>query len=154
MPFSESNAFTFIKPSLVKVFPPSNETQEIIVRRSDYPNLKDATVEITATKSNLPPKRITSFSWANPEVKVKANENAGSLQVFVSKKKQPGAYVKVFSKKGNSNKFYRDGYTDMTGTFRYAMSDLDEISEFSILVLTDKGGSILRVKPPSKLASY
>jgi hypothetical protein len=42
----------------------------------------------------------------------------------------------------------------MTGTFRYAMSDLDGIKEFSILISTEVGGTIHKVKPPSKLASY
>jgi hypothetical protein len=60
----------------------------------------------------------------NSEVKVKVSENTGILQVFVNKKKQAGVYVKVFSKKSHTEQFYRDGYTDMTGTFRYAMSDL------------------------------
>lgn len=87
-------------------------------------------------------------------MRVKVNENSGTLQVFLNKKKQPGAYIKVFSNKNYSKPFYRDGYTDMTGTFRYAMSDLDEINMFSILVLTQRGGQILKVKPPSKLASY
>jgi hypothetical protein len=76
------------------------------------------------------------------------------LQVYLNKKRLAGSYVKVFSDKGMEKGFYRDGYTDMTGTFRYAMSDLDGIREFSILVMTDKGGIIQRVKPPSKLASY
>ena len=65
-----------------------------------------------------------------------------------------GSYVKVFSRSNGDTKFYRDGYTDMTGTFRYALSDLDNISDFSILVCTEKGGVVQRVKPPSKLASY
>ena len=46
----------------------------------------------------------------------------------MDKKKRPGAYVKVFSMKSMFDRFYRDGYTDMTGTFRYAMSDLEGIS--------------------------
>ena len=61
-------------------------------------------------------------------MKVKFSENVGTLQVFINKKKSPGAYVKVFSKKSYLESFYRDGYTDMTGTFRYAMSDLEGIS--------------------------
>lgn len=97
---------------------------------------------------------MSTFDWTNSEVKVKVSENAGLLQVFVNKKKQAGAYVKVFSKSSYSPQFYRDGYTDMTGTFRYAMSDLDGIAEFSILVITERGGVTQRVKPPSKLASY
>ena len=78
----------------------------------------------------------------------------GTLQVFVDRKKRPGAYIKVFSKTGHFDRFYRDGYTDMTGTFRYAMSDLDQITLFAILVCTDKGTVLLKVKPPSKLATY
>lgn len=61
--------------------------------------------------------------------------------------------MKVFSDK-QVQQFYRDGYTDMTGTFKYALSDLDGIKQFSILVSTDRGGVIQKVKPPSKLASF
>lgn len=42
----------------------------------------------------------------------------------------------------------------MTGSFKYALSDLDGIKEFAILALTEKGGVIQRVKPPSQLNSY
>jgi len=35
--------------------------------------------------------------------------------------------VKVFSKKDVGEQFYRDGYTDMTGTFRYALNDLEGV---------------------------
>lgn len=42
----------------------------------------------------------------------------------------------------------------MTGTFRYAMSDIEGVREFSLLVMTDQGGAIHRVKPPSKLSSF
>ena len=62
--------------------------------------------------------------------------------------------MKVFSKKGSIDQFYRDGYTDMTGAFRYAMNDLEGIKEFAILVETDRGGCVNTVKPPSQLASY
>lgn len=126
----------------------------MLVRRADYPDVKDATIEVTEIREGLAPKTVATFTWINPEIKVKTNENAGTLQVFVNRKKRPGAYVKIFSKKGHKEQFYRDGYTDMTGTFRYAMSDLQGITEFSILVMTDKGGSTLTAKPPSKLASY
>ena len=87
-------------------------------------------------------------------MKVKINENAGTIQVFVNKKKKPGAYVKVFSKNRIISKFYRDGYTDITGTFRYAMSDLEGIEQFAILVETERGGCVNTAKPPSQFASY
>lgn len=72
----------------------------------------------------------------------------------MNKKKAVGAYVKVFVLKAQGSKFYRDGYTDMTGSFKYALSDLDGINEFAILALTEKGGVIERVKPPSQLNLY
>lgn len=126
---------------------------EQTIKRSDYPNLKDATVEITEVKNGLP-RKISTFWWTNSDVKVKVSEKEGTLQVYLNKKRLAGAYVKVFCDKGMTKDFYRDGYTDMTGTFRYAMSDLDGIREFSILVMTDKGGVIHRVKPPSTLSSF
>jgi hypothetical protein len=79
---------------------------------------------------------VSIFTWSNPDVKVKINENQGTLQVFVCKKRAVGSYVKVFSDNDRKKAFYRDGYTDMTGTFKYAMSDLDGIKEFSIFVST------------------
>ncbi len=80
--------------------------------------------------------------------------NIGLLEAFVNKKKGVGVYVKVFVLKRGKKEFYRDGYTDMTGTFKYALSDIDEITSFAILVQTDKGGVIKRVNPPSKLPTY
>jgi hypothetical protein len=62
--------------------------------------------------------------------------------------------VKVFGEQSFGRKFYRDGYTDITGSFRYALSDMDGISAFSILVQTEKGGLIQRVNAPTKLAAY
>jgi hypothetical protein len=56
--------------------------------------------------------------------------------------------VKVYSKGAKGIKFSRDGYTDVASIFRYAL-DVKDIEEFAILVLTDHGGSIHRVKPPS-----
>ena len=119
-----------MQPSIGLDYDGKKETSEIVVKRADYPNVRDATVTIIENKPGLPPKKVSTFTWSNPEVKVKTNENTGTIQVFVGKKKRPGAYVKIFSQKGhrNSTKFYRDGYTDMTGTFRYAMSDLEGIT--------------------------
>lgn len=62
--------------------------------------------------------------------------------------------MKVFVKKNGRSEFYRDGYTDMTGLFKYAKSDLEGITQFSIFVSCEKGGVIRKVNPPSKLASY
>lgn len=44
--------------------------------------------------------------------------------------------------KNGQSKFYRDGYTDITGTFKYALADLEGVTEFAILFATDIGGVI------------
>jgi hypothetical protein len=67
--------------------------------------------------------------------------------VFYQNKKCP-AYCKVYARGAKGIHFYKDGYTDIASTFRYAMN-VDKIEEFSMLVLTDFGGCILKVKPPS-----
>ena len=75
----------------------------------------------------------------------------GIIQVFGDGKRIPGAYIKVFntskSKKDNG-KFYVDGYTDIAGKFKYALSDLKTIGQFSILIVTDLGSVVKLVNPP------
>ena len=47
----------------------------------------------------------------------------GTLQVLIDNKKTPGSYIKIFTKNHNNiNQFYRDGYTDINGNFRYALT--------------------------------
>lgn len=74
--------------------------------------------------------------------------------MYLNKKRLPGAYVKVFANKSGKKQFYRDGYTDMTGSFKYAMAETEGVSEFAILVTTAVGGVINKVLPPSSLPSY
>jgi hypothetical protein len=70
------------------------------------------------------------------------------LKVFHNGKKCSTSYVKVYSRGRKGEKFARDGYTDVASTFRYAL-DVKDITDFAILVLTDFGGSMHVVKPPS-----
>ena len=66
-------------------------------------------------------------------------------------------YVKCFQKTKNGVvSFYKDGYTDLRGTFDYASLNLDgvgNIESFSLLVVSeDKGAIIKQTPPPSRLA--
>lgn len=107
-PFAEISTFTSIRPSKEISCEKKSETTEIVIKRSEYPNIKDATVEVTEYKEGLPPKSVSIFTWSNPDVKVKINENQGTLQVFVNKKRAIGSYVKVFSDNDRKKAFYRD----------------------------------------------
>ena len=101
----------------------------------DQKDYKDILIEIYEIKNRLTPKKIESFAWTNPHLKVRINETKGSLQMFYKNKQFPGCYCKVYSRGRNGDKFYRDGYTDFTGTFKYALADLEDIDLFSILCL-------------------
>jgi hypothetical protein len=75
--------------------------------------------------------------------------------VFVEGKRAPGSYVKVFTiPKGakrptNEGRYYVDGYTDIAGKFRYALTDVHLIAEFALLVITDIGAITKYASPPS-----
>ena len=60
----------------------------------------------------------------------------------------PKSYVKVYARKyDGSVGFHKDGYTDLRGRFDYLSQSnrsLDGIEKFSILVLSDKNGAVIR----------
>lgn len=88
-------------------------------------------------------------------------ENYGILKVLDQKtlKPLPKIYVKCFMRNtSGSNQFYKDGYTDMRGSFDYARLNTDKISsvdQFAILVSGDDGqGLVVKyAKPPSKIGN-
>ncbi len=92
--------------------------------------------------------------WTNPNLKVKINQKKGTLQVFYQNKPISGSYCKVYSSGSKGNKFYRDGYTDITGTFKYALSQLNEITRFSVLCVSDYGSVVNMMAPPSQAGEF
>lgn len=66
----------------------------------------------------------------------------------------PKVYVKVYARKsGGEIKFYKDGYTDLRGIFDYASlstNELDSVERFSILVMSEGHGSVIREAAPPK----
>ncbi len=76
--------------------------------------------------------------------------NSGKIQIFFSGKRQSGCYCKVYSVKTSGNRFYRDGYTDIKGTFKYAMADLDGILCFLVLTVSENSSTILELATPDR----
>ena len=79
---------------------------------------------------------------------LKVNERDGGRTV-------PKTYCKVYAQmKDGSVRFYKDGYTDLRGRFDYSSlstNDLDNVNRFSILVLSEKHGAMVReVAPPKR----
>ncbi|KAH3757610.1 autotransporter-associated beta strand protein [Pelomyxa schiedti] len=74
-----------------------------------------------------------------------------------SPKPIPGAYVKVYARLASGDtSFWKDLYTDLRGRADYcslsdAAADLSEVKAFSILVVTDKFGSVIREAQPPGL---
>ena len=94
------------------------------------------------------------------KLKVVLVENYGELKVTTADlKNRPSVYCKVFYKEKGSgkSKFFRDGYTDIRGKFEYAQSSgsqIDKVEKFSILVLDDELGSVIKESnPPPKQES-
>ena len=83
-------------------------------------------------------------------------ESYSQLQVRdkESHKPLPRTYVKVFARmKDGRVRFYKDGYTDLRGRFDYASlstPELDTAQKFSILVLSDHHGAVVREATPPK----
>ena len=70
------------------------------------------------------------------ELKVTGKENAKAL---------PEIYVKVFAQnKDGSERFYKDGYTDIRGLFEYAQTSGDKLAQvkkFAIYIESRELGS-------------
>ena len=72
-------------------------------------------------KEGVPAVKIGSFSG---KIKVEG-EDKPKLRFVASvllRKGQPGCYVRFYSTGTKGTKFYRDGYTDITGKFKYALA--------------------------------
>jgi hypothetical protein len=60
-------------------------------------------------------------------------------------------YVKTFAKfKSGETQYYKDGYTDIRGTFDFASlnsTELNQIEKFSILIVSEKHGTPCYIAP-------
>ena len=60
----------------------------------------------------------------------------------------PKSYVKVYARKHDGSvRFHKDGYTDLRGRFDYLSQSnrpLDGIETFSILILSENNGAVIR----------
>ncbi|NQZ67090.1 MAG: hypothetical protein HRT89_03365, partial [Lentisphaeria bacterium] len=93
--------------------------------------------------------------WYSNSMKVSIMKNYGILQVLTNKKKVlKKVYVKVYAKYHNGSvKFHKDGYTDLRGKFDYSSvntGNLDNIKLFSLLILSEGNGAIIKETPAPK----
>lgn len=111
---------------------------------------KNVIVEITADGIT---KTVPYYAHS---LAVQTIENYGQVKVThqVTGKPVAKAYVKVYAKLGSGEiKFYKDGYTDIRGRFDYASlntNELEQAQRFSILILSDDYGALVREANPPK----
>jgi hypothetical protein len=97
-----------------------------------------------------------SKAYYSNSLSVQVIENYGQVRVTHS---DSGAmlakvYVKAYARmKDGSVRFYKDGYTDLRGRFDYTSlntNDLDFVEQFSLLILSDEHGAVVREATPPK----
>ncbi len=87
---------------------------------------------------------------------VQVIENYGQVKVTHRDTHKPvaKAYVKVYAQTAQGkSKFHKDGYTDLRGRFDYASlstDELDGVRKFSVLILSDEYGALVREATPPK----
>jgi hypothetical protein len=63
-------------------------------------------------------------------------------------------YVKVYARMNDGQvAFFKDGYTDLRGRFDYtslSTDQLDSVTRFSMLILSDENGAVIREADPPK----
>jgi hypothetical protein len=111
---------------------------------------KNVLVEITGGA------QTKSQAYYSHSLTVQVIENYGQVRITHATTAKPvtKAYVKVYAQTaGGQVKFYKDGYTDLRGRFDYASlntNDLDVANKFSILILSDDAGAVVREASPPK----
>ena len=89
-------------------------------------------------------------------LRVEFAETQGMLRVVddAAARAMPKVYIKVYARLRNGQtQFYKDGYTDLRGRFDYASLSTDELAHverFSILVLSEERGAVIRELAPPK----
>ena len=151
----DKNDYSYVTPNHVieKNFSISSEYSTELV---EVPaNLASSNLIIQVSSGALT-ENITYFP---SKMKVFLVKNYGQVKVTSEENSKPltNIYIKCFAKKNNGSvTFYKDGYTDLRGTFEYTSvhsSDIGDVQEFSILVYSDTHGAMIKqVKPPSMVS--
>jgi hypothetical protein len=145
-----SGAFSYIKPNVVTDLRLGKNTK---TKSVDLPKQflnSNVLVEITAAG-----QQKTQTYYSN-SLDAQIVENFGHVRVTDKKagRPLPKVYVKVYGlMKDGRIKFFKDGYTDIRGRFDYTSlntNELDNVQRFSLLVLSDTHGAIVREATPPK----
>jgi hypothetical protein len=142
--------FSSIKPNLSQEIALPEDKRSVTVNLPGELQNRNVLVEIVGAGQTK-----TQAYYAHA-LAVQVIENYGQVKIThqASGKPIPKAYVKVYAQTADGQvKFYKDGYTDLRGRFDYASlntSDLDTATKFSLLILSDEHGALVKEATPPR----
>ena len=99
---------------------------------------------------------VRSQAFYSNSLAVQVIEPYGQVRATDAQTRKPVAkvYVKVYARQRDGRvRFYKDGYTDLRGRFDYTSlntNDLENVEKFSLLVLSDGKGAVVKEAAPPK----
>ncbi len=145
-----SSQFSHIRPNATApVDLPEKETSFTVPLPEQFHN-RNVLVEIIGEG------QTQSQAYYSNSMAVQVIENYGQVRVTgaADGKPLPKVYVKVYARlKDGRVQFYKDGYTDLRGRFDYTSlntNELDFTARFSLLVLSDEYGAVVKEADPPK----
>jgi hypothetical protein len=145
-----SNQFSQIRPNMTDTFALPKDGKQFEFPLPDEMHNRNVLVEVVAGG------QTKSQAYFSNSLAVQVLDNYGQLRVTSSNPGKPlsTVYVKVYARmKDGSMRFYKDGYTDLRGRFDYSSlntNELDFVDKFSLLVLSEEYGAVVRDATPPK----
>ena len=145
-----SGEFSYIRPNLTATVKLPEGKKSLQFDLPAQFHSSNVLIEITGAGQT---KTQTYYSHS---LNIQVVENYGQVRVTHRETRKPlsKTYVKVYAQMGDGQvKFYKDGYTDLRGRFDYTSlntNELDFVRRFSILILSDEHGAIIREAAPPK----
>lgn len=146
----QSAQFSFIKPNRSDdVVVAAGQTTVSFALPAEYAGA-NVIIEVVAAG-----RRKSQACYAH-ELSLQIVENYGQVRVAHQATGKPlsKTYVKVYSRmQGGEVRFFKDGYTDQRGVFDYTSlnsNELDVAERFSLLILNDQHGGVIREASPPK----
>ncbi len=140
----QDEGFALIKPNATETVSLSGDSDTVEIDLPDQFRNSNVLVEVIGAGDT---KRQAYYANS---MTVQLIEQFGQLKITDADSGDmlPRLYVKVYARKADGSlHFYKDGYTDLRGRFDYASlsnQNLDDVNRFSILVISDEFGAIVR----------
>ncbi len=145
-----SGQFSYITPNQTLVLELAKNQSQTVFDLPEALHNSNVLVEISAAGQKK------SQAYYSNSLSVQTIENYGQVRATHEDSGKPIAktYVKVYAQmQDGSVKFYKDGYTDLRGRFDYTSlntNELDFVRKFSLLILSDTHGAVVREASPPK----